>query len=279
MHLVKRWHVNIPSLIGNSTVGFDDADIDSEGRLHICDSANGQVYRLYSDGSGIDTFDVMHSRDSVLSIAVMPDSSFCIADVSSSIIARYDENGAYMGDFGLPGVISICSGTEGTLHAIAKYGYEDAVYTYDMLGSPISTILLSMDAPHDDPALINMDADSKDCIYLTYGISPYTIWRIDQDGRISPVFERDVDQPSDTVLIADIAVNRHDDKLWALLAYREYGRQIIDVYNLRERALEPVLIPACDSLYGIICVFRDYAFLMDTDVGVDSGNALCFEIC
>lgn len=278
MHIVKKWQVNIPHIKELYDVGFDDAAIDSLNRVYICDSHNNRVYRISNTAEEIVSFDINNISDSNIRIAVMPDSVFFIADISASLIMRYDETGMQTGDFGLSDIICLCTGSDYLLYVLAMQNKVLCINIYDQLGSLINTIPVDIETKHIDSILMNIDTDSDGCIYLNYGIYPYGIWKIQPDGNTEYLSIREIDHPESAVLVADMSVNKQNNDIWFLLAYRQDGRQIADVYFPNDERLITLPLPASDQLYGLICVNDRFVYLMDTETGADSGNVVCYEI-
>lgn len=277
MHLTVTWSINIPSLLGLPDASFDDSGIDSSGYIYACDGTNGKIYKVQPDGMSADVCFVPNSRGSGLKLAVMPDSTFYAADISSEIVMRYDENGSSSGSFGAPGVLSLCAAPDGLLYTLTKNGCEEQLNAYDELGSMVNTIPIFLENAHNDPTLINMDTDGTGNLYITLGTPPYQIWKINPETAEITSISRSIEYPDNVALISDIAIDKSTDMLWALMAYRDFGRQMIDLYTPDNNLVETMPIPRSDNLYGIVCAWQGLVYLLDTGSGPGSGNIVCLK--
>ena len=278
MHVTETWKVNIPSLLGLSDASIDDAGIDSNGFIYACDGTNGKIYKVQADGKDADVCFVPNTRDSSLKLAVMPDSTFYAADISTGMVMRYDENGSPAGSFGAPGVLSLCSAPDGVLYTLTRNGCDEQLNAYDELGSMINSIPIFLENTHNDPTLINLDADSDGSLYLTLGIPPYHIWRINPETAEIGCISRSIEYPDNMALISDIAIDQSTNMLWVLMAYRESGRQMMDLYRPDGCLSDTIAVPRSDNLYGIICAFNSSVYLLDTGAGPGSGNIVCLDV-
>lgn len=278
MRVIETWRVNIPSLLGLSDASFDDAGIDAGGYIYVCDGTNGKIYKVQPDGAGADVCLIPGTHDLGLKLAVMPDSTFFTADISTGMLMRYDETGSPTGSFGAPGILSLCAAPDGVLYTLTKNGCEEQLNAYDELGSPINSIPIFLENTHNDPTLINLDADSGGNLYLTLGTPPYRIWKINPGTAGIGVIGRQIEYPDNMALIADIAIDRSTGALWVLMAYRDLGRQMIDLYNPDGKLSDTLAIPRSDSLYGIVCAYKGSVYLLDTGSGPGSGNVVCLKL-
>lgn len=265
--------LNIPELFGTPDAALDDAGVDGAGNLFISDGCDGRVYKLSPDNE----FDILPVIRSVgLNIAVAPDSSFCLSDAAREIVARYGPCGEYLGELPVTGVLTICPGPA-CLYALCSVGDIEQIGVFDELGF----MLHALPAPPRqtarlDPAIVSMDSDPAGNAYVSYGTPPYQIWKVTSDGL--ETWRRDMDYPDDAILIADIAVDAASETLWALLACRKSGRQVLDAFNLDGELLETYMIPHSEALYGVICPAGDSEFyLLDTGAGPGSGEVLRVE--
>jgi len=254
------WRLNVPELLGITDAGLDDADVDARGDVYVSDGLNGRVYKFRPGEGLVDVFSVIRSlpvgeeEESSLNLAVAPDSAFCLADARREAVIRYDENGACMGEFAAPGVLSLCCGPDGILYALSNAEGIERINCYDRIGNLANT--LPAPARHRarlDPGLVNMESDSEGNIYLSYGMPPYRVWKVKADGSGLDAWGRQIEHPEDAILIADIALDQSANVLWALLASRRFGRQMLDAFSPEGEFLGTVEIPHSESLYGVIC--------------------------
>lgn len=261
--------LNIPELFGTPDAALDDAGVDGAGNLFISDGCDGRVYKLSPDNE-FDTLPVI--RSACLGIAVAPDSSFCLSDAAREIVARYGPLGEYLGEFPAPGLITICPGPE-CLYALAGMDGLAEISIYDEFG--FMTHSLPAPAPNTrlDTAIVSMDSDPAGNVYVSYGMPPYQIWKVTSDGL--ETWRRDMDYPDNAILIADIAVDPASQTLWALLACRKSGRQVLDAFSLNGDFLGTYMIPHSEALYGVIRPAGNSEFyLLDTGAGPGSGEVL-----
>lgn len=278
MRLAAIWETNIPSLLGLPDASFDDAGVDSQGFIYACDGTNGKIYKVQPDGTGADVCLMPNTHGSGLKLAVMPDSSFYAADISSGEVMRYDENGSLTGSFGTSGVLSLCAAPDGILYTLTKIGCEEQLNAYDELGSIINTIPIFLENTHNDPTLMNMDTDDNGRLYLTLGTPPYCIWKIDPETAEIESISRLIEYTDNVALISDIAIDQSTNMLWVLMAYREFGRQMIDLYKPDGSLSDTLAIPRTDNLYGIVCAYKGLVYLLDTDSGPGSGKIVCLKV-
>ena len=263
------WRLSIPELFGIPDAGLDDAGIDGEGNLLVSDGSNGRVYKLSPDNE----FDVLPVISSVgLNIAVAPDSSFCLSDASREVVARYDPNGEYVGEFPVPGVMTICRGPE-CLYALSVVDDAERIGIYDEFGFLIDALSAPPRNARLDPSIVNMDSDLAGNVYLSYGMPPYRIWKVNADG--CETWSQEMDYPDNAILIADIAAAPASETLWALLACKKSGRQVLDAFSLDGELLGTYAVPHSEALYGLICPAGNSEFyLLDTGTGPTSGEVL-----
>lgn len=269
--------LNIPELFDLPDAGLDDAGVDGAGNLLVSDGSNGRVYRL----SPLNEFDVLpvirsagsDEKESSLNIAVGPDSSFCVSDARREIVVRYGPGGEYLGEFTVPGVLTICRGPE-CLYALCVVDNAEEVGIYDELGFMVDRII----APprHQarlDPSVVSMDSDPEGNVFLCYGVPPYQIWKVTAEG--CETWRQDMDYPDQAILVADIAVDASSGTLWALLACKKSGRQVLDAFSLDGGFVGTYAVPHSETLYGVICPAGDSEFyLLDTGTGPGSGELL-----
>ena len=274
------WKLNIAELFGLGEAGIDDADTDADCSLYASDGVNGTVYKIASDRT-FDAFPVARTRSTddgqpVLKIAVAADSSFCVADAGSGSIVRHNELGESVGELPAPGVISLCRGPEGLICALSSFEGSDQIVIYDQIGTPV----MALSAPGRrrarlDPSIANLDCDRAGNVYVSYGMPPYRIWKVSPYGAEMQTWKRKLSYPEDAVLIADIAVDSEAGVLWALLARRESGRQVLDAWSLDGDLLGGSLIPHSSSLFGVICAAGgSELFLLDTSSGPGAGDVV-----
>ena len=276
-----KWLVNIPELLGLGDAGLDDVDTDAQGNVYVSDGFNGRVYKFQPDSVPLDSFFVIKPApidkdESSLNIAVAADSTFYLADAGNERMVRYDEAGMVTGEFAAPGVLSLCLGVGDEINVLSNSEGIERINSYDQLGSPLG--MLPAPARHRayiDSGLANLDSDSEGNIYISYGIPPYRIWKVKSDGSEMYTWSREMDFPEDAILIADIAVDRAAGVLWALLACRQYGRQMLDAFNLQGDFLGTVEIPHSEALYSVICsAWESELYLLDAFAGPGTGNLI-----
>ncbi|MHB1001529.1 MAG: NHL repeat-containing protein [Armatimonadota bacterium] len=275
--------LNIPSLLGLTDAGMDDADVDAAGNIFVSDGLNGRVYRLQPDGSNFESFSIAHlntlDSDASINIAAACNSSFYVADPSTEVVARYDENGRMVGEFGVPGVLCLCSGPDDLIYVFSREDDTEQINSYDQLGSIVSTITAPVrEGAHLDSSLVNMDADLQGNVYVSYSTPPYRIWKQNLETEETITIGRTLDVPDNTILIADITVDRTANILWVLLAFRESGRQMIDAFNTDGEYIGSLQIPRSDNLYEIACAANSSIYLLDTGSGSNAGNLLRISV-
>ena len=269
--------LNIPELFDLPDAGLDDAGVDGAGNLLISDGSTGRVYKISPDNE-FDMFPVIRSvgpgeKESSLNIAVGPDSSFCLADAWRETVIRYGPSGEYLGEFSVPGALTICRGPD-CLYALCTLEDGEVIGVYDEFGFPMDIL----PAPPRqrgrlDPSIVSMDCDPAGNVYISYGVPPYQIWKVTADGL--QTWGQDTDYPDSAILIADIAVDQAAGTLWALLACRTSGRQIVDAFTLHGEFLGARAIPHSEPLYGVICPAGNCGlYLIDTGTGPASGEVL-----
>ena len=266
--------LNIPDLLGRPDAGLDDIDADSLGNIYISDGLNRRVYKVLSDGESFDSFDLsqaipLGNGDSILNLSILPDSTFCVADPMMEMIIRYDEQGFYTGEFTAPGVLSLCQGPEGSLYVLSDDEDIERIFRYDDFGFQIDT--LAAPARHRgklDSSLAKIASDSEGNVFVSYGMPPYRIWKVRADGSEIDAWGMESDHPEDAVLIADIAFDSGSGILWALLACKRFGQQLLDAFSPNGEHLGSVEIPHSKNLYGAICIpGGSHICLLDTGAG------------
>ena len=269
--------LSIPMLFDVPDAGLDDAGVDGAGNLLVSDGSNGRVYKITPDNQ----FDVVETiqstgpeeRESSLSIAVAPDSSFCLSDAWRDIVVRYGPRGEYLGELPIEGLLTICRGPE-CLYALCCVDGEERIGIYDEFGFLAET--LPAPARYTArlvPGIVSMDSDPDGNVYLCYGMPPYRIWKVNADG--CQTWTQEMDYPDDAILIADIAVDAESRTLWALLACKRSGRQVLDAFSLDGEFLGSYAVPHSEALYGAICSAGNSEFcLLDTGAGPTSGEVL-----
>ena len=269
--------LNISELFDLPDAGLDDADIDAAGNLLISDGSNGRVYKLTPDNE-FDIFPVIRSagpeaKESGLNIAVAPDSSFCLSDAWREIVVRYGPCGEYLGELPVPGLLTICRGPQ-CLYALCTMEDTEEIGIYDELGLMVDRLVAPpRERTRLDPNIVSMDSDPDGNVYVCYGMPPYQIWKATADGF--EAWSQDMDYPDDAILIADIAVDAASSTLWALLACRKSGRQVVDAFSLDGEFLGTYAVPHSETLYGVICpAANSELYLIDTGTGPGSGEVL-----
>lgn len=279
------WSVNIPQSLGLVDGALDDVDVDADGSIYISDGINGRVYKFEDDGSTSDIFSVIRpvswgGEELSLNLAVAEDSSFYIADAAAGIVARYNEFGNPLGEFKAPGILSLCAGPEGLVYALSNYEGAEHIHVYDQIGSLMDTL----PAPprhraYIDVGLVNMDSDAEGNVYVSYGMPPYRIWKVNPVNAEMHTWEKDMDYPEDAVLISDITVDHSTGILWVLLAFRRAGRQVLDAFSPNGEFLGTMDVPHAENLYGVICSsIESRLFLLNTSTGPGGGDLICFSI-
>jgi hypothetical protein len=268
------WLRNIPELLGLSDFALDDADIDGYGNIYISDCVNGQVYRFKPDGSLDDVFAIEVSPNELsLNLAVTLEGDFYLAYALSERVVRYDSKGNFLGEFAVPGILTLCRAPEGLIYVLASEDEREEIRVCDPLGWVIET--LPAPPRHRsflDPGLTNLDADAEGNIYVSYGMPPYCVWKVRPDGFLAGTWSRPIDHPEDAVLISDIAFDPLARVVRVLLARRESGLQELDAFNLEGEFLGVSRIPHSDSLYGVICASPDGTlYLLETANSPGSG--------
>ena len=273
------WRINIAELFGLGDAGLDDADVDAQGSVYVSDGVNGRVYKFQKDGVSMDSFSVIRpapldDEESSLNIAVAPDSAFCVSDAGRERVFRYDDAGEFTGEFSTPGVLCLCRGPEGTVFVLSNAEGIERINSYDQLGSLIGTLPApTRHRTYLDPGLVNLDADAEGNIYVSYAMPPYRIWKVKADGSNIDIWNKEMDFPEDAVLIADIALDQAAGVLWVLLACKQYGRQMLDAFNLAGDFIGTVEIPHNEALYNIICpAGESELYLLDAFTGSGTGN-------
>jgi sugar lactone lactonase YvrE len=280
------WHLNLPELLGLPDAGLDDADVDERGNVFVSDGLNGRVYKLRPGGGSLDAFDVIRphpvgeEEECSLNLAVSPDSTFCLADSGGEVIARYDGAGNSVGEFAAPGALSLCRGPDGLIYVLSSVEGIEKIDVYDELGSLVDTLPApARHRAHLDPSMANLDSDPDGNVYVSYGMPPYRIWRVSADGSGTDRWSRPIDFPEDAVLIADIALDPTSRVLWALLACKQAGRQVLDAFGPDGEYLGSAEIPHSESLYGVICAAGGSGLcLLDTGSSRGAGDLMGISV-
>lgn len=276
------WSVNIPQSLGLVESGLDDLGIDGRGNIHISDGVNGSVYRVRPNGETDTTFEVIRpgGADGGLHLAVVPDSSFYVADPSRDRIVRYDSNGHAVGEFTAPGLLALCRSPGDDLYVLASDSDGERINCYDFIGSRIDALCAPRrHRAHLDPELASIDADADGRAYVSYGMPPYRVWRVsrtevepaetDKECPNLETWQRDLDHPEDAVLISDITCEPVTSMLWVLLASRVAGRQMLDAFSGAGEFLGSVALPHSDNLYASVCSTGDGALCLLDGVAGD----------
>lgn len=276
--------LNVPELLGLADAGLDDADVDAAGNVYVSDGVNGRVYKLSPSGS-VDAYSVIRpvageEEESSLNLAVAPDATFCLADIRNELVARYDESGKFAGEFPAPGVLSLCRGPEGLIYVLSSVEGVEQINVYDQLGGLIDTLPAPVrHRARLESGLVNLDCDPEGNIYVSYGMPPYRIWKVASDGSDIDVWSRALDFPEDAVLIADIALDPASGILWALLACKRFGQQLLDAFSPDGEFLGTLAIPHSQSLYGVICSPGGSELcLLDTGAGPGAGDLMRISV-
>lgn len=280
----RDWAIGIPELLGLTDAGLDDIGADAAGDAYVSDGVNGQVYRFGSGGVMSDSFPVIKPGQrrgvSSLNIAISDDSLIYAADFATERVVRYDERGRYLGEFPVGRVLSLCSGPEGIVYALVHDDGSMLVKSYDQMGYEIGSLEAPpMPGSRPDPSLVNLDADADGNVYVSYGMPPYSIWRVAVDGSGFEAWGREIDYPEGVVLVSDISVDCESGVLWALLACREMGgHQLLDAFAPDGAHLATVHIPPSDNLYSLMCAAGSGLYLLDTDAEPGAGNLVRLTI-
>lgn len=277
METVSR--LNLPELFGLGDAGLDDAGTDADGNLYVSDGVNGRVYKLSADGS-FDSFSLNQTSEQSLNLAVAEDSTFSLADTRDERVTRYSASGEYLGEFPAAGAICLCPGPDGSTYVLSDAGGIERIDVYDSFGFPVEALPAPARQPARlDPGIVNLDSDLEGNVYVSYGMPPYRIWKVKSDGSDVEVWNRDWDFPEDALLIADIALDRNSGILWALLATKQTGQQIMEAFSNTGEFLGTALVPHSQTLFGVICAMGDSEIcLVDTGTGPGSGDVLRLSI-
>jgi len=278
------WQINIPEILDLAVAEANDIAVDPGGNIFVSDSANSGVYKFDSSTHPVGTFQVEFNTQEDMwvppSIAVAPDSTFSIADPLNEEVTMYSENGQYAGEYGVPGIVCMCQGPNYSTLAITSIDRHENINVYDEFGSLVETI----PAPPRhrgmiDPAFVTMDCDHQGNTYISYGMPPYRIWKVTPGGANTHTWTREFDYPEDAVLVTDIAVDPGTGVVWALLACRDYGRQMIDAFSPEGDFLGTVNIPQADKLFGLISAdSNSNLYLVDTGVGPGASDLLKLSV-
>jgi sugar lactone lactonase YvrE len=274
------WQINIPEALDLAFIEANDIAIDPNGNIFVSDIANSGVYKFDSSPQPVGIFQVDFSDQDDMrmppSIAVAPDSTFSIADPKNEGVTMYNEDGKYAGEYGVPGVVCLCQGPNYSTLAMTSIDGCEHINIYDEFGSLVEIIPApSRHRGMIDPAFVNMDCDSQGNMYVSYGMPPYRIWKIAPRGMNTHTWTREFDYPEDAVLISDIAVDPGTGVVWALLACRNYGRQMIDAFSPDGDFLGTVYIPQADKLFGLISAdSNSNLYLVDTGTGPGASDLL-----
>ncbi len=288
----SAWRVNIPEVTGAPDISLDDLGMDGLGRIYVADGWNGTVYRFTPSGELEDAFSVIKPSDldgeeTAMVLAVFRDSSFCVGDAGAGRVIRYDSAGLMTGEFAVPGLVALSCAPDDSTYALASDGEGERVECYDMIGSRMETLC----APRRHrvrlgPGLARLDSDAGGRAFLSYGMPPYRVWCVTRSAspeELSPEHEsdcigelqawgRDLDHPEDAVLVSDLSYDSAAGALSVLLACRESGRQVLDLFSSAGDFLDSIPLPHSDNLYNAVCCGRDGSLLLLDDA---VGDLVC----
>ncbi|MHB0912382.1 MAG: NHL repeat-containing protein [Armatimonadota bacterium] len=259
------WRLSIPEILDLASFGLDDADTDELGNIYIADGANGRVYKFAPNSVLLNIFDMPRSGNCCSNLAVLPDSAFAVSDPDSGAVRLYDPWGAPSGEIWAPGVLNVCSG-DNRLYVFSRAEGMERIDCYDPAGDLLD-VLQVPGGTQADAGLVNIDSDSEGNVYASCGMPPYRVWRVRADSPKTVILEREVDHPEDAILIADIAVD-DSGTLWALLAYKEHGLQVLDRFAPDGAYLGSAGAARTENMYGAICSAGEGdLYLLDTEEG------------
>lgn len=267
--------LNVPELLGFADTGLDDMDMDANGNAYISDGLNRRIYKVLTEEASSDPIDISSAislcqeGECCLNLSVASDSAFYVVDPVREVVVRYDGSGNSMGEFYTPGVLSLCCGPENLIYVLLDDEGTERINSYDDFGFQIGS-LAAPPRPRKgiDCSLTKIAADPEGNVYVTYGMPPYSIWKVNADGSGIDTWSKEFDHPEDAVLIADIAFDASAGILWALLAYKHFGQQILDAFTPEGEHLGSVEIPHTVNLYSEICsTGNSHLYLLDTGSG------------
>lgn len=273
------WRLRLPELLGLPSFGLDDVAVDNSGNVYVADSMNKSIYKLSSSSILLDSYPVsVASPDdtSFLKLAVNPDLSFCVADITSGSVVKYAETGTLAGEYWTPGILALCHGPKGLTYVLSETDGMCRIDAYDSDGNIVDVLPAPQRERADvDPSLVSMAADADGNVYVSHGMPPYQIWKARADGRGLKVIGRDIEHSEDAVLISDIAIDSESGILWSLMACKEAGLQLLDSFDLDGEFISTSGVPHSDSLYSVLSTAGDSEiYLLDSGTGPGSGELL-----
>ena len=280
--IYELWKLNIPQLYGLPDFALDDAGVDGQGNVYVTDSINSRVYKFSPNSIPMGSFEIdcptSSGEDaSLISIAVDTYSNFYVTDTTNGYILKYDESGKLSNKYWAPNVITIGCNVHGMIYAFSKHGAIERIDCFDYSGNLTDVLPVpSRGNAHTDPSLLNIDVDLYGNVYLSDGMPPYRIWRIRADGSGTDIFRRHIDHPEDAILITDIGVDIANGNIYALLARKQAGRQILDCFSPRGEYLGIMEVPHSEMLYSIMCPGGDAGiYFLDNSTGPGAGELMC----
>lgn len=269
--------MNIPDMLELPDFSLDDVEADARGNLYVSNSAQRNIIKLdCSSGapkqiiSG--TSGPAVTADMSLKLAATPDSILYVADTAQGLIARYDENGEFLGEFPSAGVLGLCHGADDVIYALSNDEDIERINSYDQLGQIDTLPAPARYRAHLDPVLVSLDSDADGNIYVSYGMPPYRLWKVKADGSEMEAWTRQIDYPEDVILISDLAFDRNSGILWVLLAHKEFGLQMLDAFTPDGEFLGSTGIPHSSNLYGAMCTCDSALYLLNTGTGPGAGD-------
>jgi hypothetical protein len=259
---------------------LDDIAVDKAGNVFVVDSMNKSIYKLSSSSILIESYAVAagSSEDtSFLKLTVHPDSSFWVADITAGSVVRYAETGNLANEYWTPGILALCQGPNALTYVLSETDGMCRIDAYDTEGTIVDVLPApKRDRVDVDPSLISMAADSHGNVYISHGMTPYTIWKVWADGSGMVAIGREIEEYSeDAVLVSDIAIDSESGILWSLMACKEAGLQLLDAFTLDGEFISTTGIPHSDSLYSVLSAAGDSEiYLLDNGTGPGSGELL-----
>lgn len=270
--------MNIPQLFTLPDFSLDDAAVDSEENVYVTDSINCSVYKFAPNAVPVGTFSVNCSPDTdatVMNLAVDSRSNFYVSDAVNGLILKYSDDGRQTGDYWTPGVITLCSNIHGSIYVLSESAGIERIDCYDPEGNLVDVLSApARGVKIEDASLLNMDVDAQGNVYLSDGLPPYRIWKIRADGTGTDVLTRHLDHPEDTILIADIGIDSTTGNIYALLALKHRGQQMVDVFSPQGEFIETLGVPHSVMMYSVISPAGDSFYFLNTSTGPGSGDLM-----